>query len=123
MVTPAWFSISFFDSVCKGVLKGHTEWVRCLASSSGSGLIASGAMDKVHFRMLMFLMKLCLMFFSGWFHKTVRLWDPSKEESVQVLNGHEHSVECVIFSSPEMDKVVIENLVSSKSKLSRDLQT
>ena len=36
-----------YPRVCKRILKGHSEWVRCLATSSGSGLIASGAMDKV----------------------------------------------------------------------------
>ncbi|WP_407896811.1 NB-ARC domain-containing protein [Scytonema sp. NUACC26] len=75
-------------------LKGHTNWVHSVAfspvsSSKPEGMIASGSEDQ-----------------------TVRIWDISKGECIQVLQGHTRRVWSVAFSPKAVDST-LEGIVAS----------
>ncbi|KAI2631854.1 vegetative incompatibility protein HET-E-1 [Hypoxylon sp. NC1633] len=63
-------------SPCLQTLEGHSNWVRSVAFSPDSKLIASGSGDK-----------------------TIRLWSMDTGESLHILEGHESRVSLVAFSA------------------------
>lgn len=62
-------------SPCLQTLEGHSDWVRSVAFSGNSKLVASGSSDE-----------------------TVRIWDIEKWQCLQTLEGHSNWVQSVAFS-------------------------
>lgn len=82
---------------CVKTLNGHEEWVKCVAVSADSSMIASGSHDK-----------------------SVRVWDVTSGACKQVYNDHNHVVECLAFSNPEADKLIAGDDSEGKEEMEED---